>query len=82
MIGDVRQFVGAAVGEGDTGSGDQVLYGPGDEYLTGAGQCGQLGRDINRHAADAVVQEVGLAALPGHGRRAVLNERTSGRRQD
>src|SRR6266542_3488648 len=60
------QLVSAAVFERDSGTGDEILDGAGDEHLAGPGERCDTRADVDGDAADLLVDKLALAGVqPG-----------------
>src|SRR3954454_19983263 len=57
------QLVGAAFGELEARTDDELADGAGDEDLAGAGEGADAGADVDRHAADVVADQLDLPGV-------------------
>jgi hypothetical protein len=63
FLRQTAELVNAAVFEGETRPGHQIANRFGYDGFTGAGGCGNPGRDVNRDAADLIAFKVNLAYM-------------------
>ena len=61
MLREALEIVRPSILEADPRSGDEVLDGARDEDLTGLGEGGDAGRDMDRHAPELAGDALGLA---------------------
>src|SRR6478609_10247239 len=63
VCGDSFEFVLTAVVEGDTGAGDEVAHGLGDQHLVWVGESRDPGANVDGDAGDFAIGDLALASV-------------------